>query len=449
MAGGRQSVQARDARDVGPVSDVASRVFHLEIITSTRLITLPTTTSTKRPFARLQALERKARRSPSPSASIAAWLARTDPAPTSPTSPTPMADDGFGFGSAAPIADDDESSPSSPTAPIDVPPASQARAELLHAPVPRRRAFLARLTPAALAYYNLSDALTLLGVLTRVPEGEPVGRALVAADEERAPEDRLGVLEHAVNWLAHEARKASAPGDALVLLGWVCTLWDLVLARGTIPTSSPLLPTHLTTAAVLLATVLASGKPGARHGATTRVRRAMRNAKDTLPDTIDALTSLASAKPTPGKIADPTTVLPLLGVAVGVTLRLKPTPGTISEAQKTALTLLYTTLVLPSRTPLPPYVLEAFDDWAAHLLNETDLDKLADAADKALMRAPEGAAVALTRLVKTYTHPASIPTNDPAPARRQLPKTFVDKLLPAVVNLARGVGAPAVERHEI
>ena len=62
-----------------------------------------------------------------------------------------MADDGFGFGSAAPIADDDESSPSSPTAPIDVPPASQARAELLHAPVPRRRAFLARLTPAALA----------------------------------------------------------------------------------------------------------------------------------------------------------------------------------------------------------------------------------------------------------------------------------------------------------
>ena len=139
-----------------------------------------------------------------------------------------MADDGFGFGSAAPIADDDDASPT----PIDVPPASQARAELLHAPVPRRRAFLARLTPAALAYYNLTDALTLLGVLTRVPETEPVGRALVAADEARAPEDRLGVLEHAVHWLAHEARKASAPGDALVLLGWVCTLWDLVLARG-------------------------------------------------------------------------------------------------------------------------------------------------------------------------------------------------------------------------
>ncbi|KAL1711466.1 hypothetical protein EV715DRAFT_298065 [Schizophyllum commune] len=357
-----------------------------------------------------------------------------------------MADDGFGFGSAAPIADDDDASP----APIDVPPAAQARAELLHSPTPRRRAFLARLTPAALACYNLTDALTLLGVLTRVSETESVGRALVAADEARAPEDRLGVLEHAVHWLAHEARKASAPGDALVLLGWVCTLWDLVLARGTIPTINALLSAHLTTTAALLSTILASGKPGAKHGAITRVRRAMRNAKDALPETIDALVSLASAKPAPGKPAsDPTTILPLLGVAVGVTLRLKPTPTTVTDTQKAALTTLYTTLVLPSRTPLPPYVLDAFDDWAAHLLNETDLDKLADAADKALMRAPEGAAVALTRLVKTYTHPASIPTNDPAPARRQLPKTFVDKLLPAVVNLARGVGAPAVERHEI
>ncbi|KAL1698838.1 hypothetical protein EV121DRAFT_296765 [Schizophyllum commune] len=352
-----------------------------------------------------------------------------------------MADDGFGFGSAAPIADDDESSPSSPIAPIDVPPAFQARAELLHSPTPRRRAFLARLTPAALACYNLTDALTLLGVLTRVPETEPVGRALVAADEARAAEDRLGVLEHAVHWLAHEAGKASAPGDALVLLGWVCTLWDLVLARGTTPTSSPLLSAHLTTTAALLFTVLASGKPGAKHGAITRVRRAMRSAKDALPDTIDALVTLASAKPTSGKNTDPTALLPLLGVAVGVTLRLKPTPTTVTDTQKAALTTLYTTLVLPSRTPLPPYVLDAFDDWAAHLLNETDLDKLADAADKALMRTPEGAAVALTRLVKTYTHPASILTNDPAPARRQLPKAFVDKLLPAVVNLARGVGA--------
>lgn len=75
----------------------------------------------------------------------------------------------------------------------------------------------------------------------------------------------------------------------------------------------------------------------------------MRQVPDALPATIDVLLGLANTTPQPNR-PDPITILPLLGVSVGVTLRLKPVRGTILHEQKTALTSLYTTLVPPSRT---------------------------------------------------------------------------------------------------
>lgn len=141
-----------------------------------------------------------------------------------------------------------------------------------------------------------------------------------------------------------------------------------------------------------------AAKATIRKGAITRCRRMLRNRHTLLPDALDQLLRQSE-----------TFALPLLGVAVGVALRLRGDKQ--SEAgqgwvanRKQAILKLYLSMVLSSKTPVASHTIASIDDLWVSLTTEADFgDEILPMADKMLVRSPEIALPVLAYIFATST----------------------------------------------
>lgn len=146
-----------------------------------------------------------------------------------------------------------------------------------------------------------------------------------------------------------------------------------------------------------------AAKPSLKHGGLVRVRRALRSAPAQIPPAILTLLALTKASQTPLKFVT------LLGVSIAVLIRLKHTPeppvSRLPGDLKDAILSLYTTTILMSKTPLPPHIANAFDDFISTFITPEDFSKSAlPTLERAMLRSPEICLPTATKFYAAYPH---------------------------------------------
>ncbi|KAF7965509.1 hypothetical protein HWV62_43100 [Athelia sp. TMB] len=239
---------------------------------------------------------------------------------------------------------------------------------------------------------------------------------LVRRDESRgASEDetKFGVTEQVLGWLANEVGRISKRGvslvtyaaaDVFVLLSWSCGIYTTVLRISPTFTSSTLWRVLLVTMGTLFDVIRGSStqaKPTLQKGALTRTRRALRSAPEQIPVLLGTLVAHAKAAPVP------LVCLPLIGVAVDVTLRLKNVKDEsltrLTSETKDEIIGLYISSILMAKAPVPPHTLDALHDFTANFITEEDLnDTILPAMEKSLLRTPEYSLSAISEFISAY-----------------------------------------------
>lgn len=141
-----------------------------------------------------------------------------------------------------------------------------------------------------------------------------------------------------------------------------------------------------------------SAKVTLRKGAITRTRRVVRNHVELIPSIFDVLQADNGIH-----------VLPMLGVTMGVALRLKNEKQAVLgkqavEERKSDLLKSYLTSVLGSKTAVSSQAINSMDDLWTSLVTEDDMKTLVlPLADKMLIRTPEIALPVLTHIFATST----------------------------------------------
>ncbi|KAJ8595557.1 ARM repeat-containing protein [Rhizopogon salebrosus TDB-379] len=248
---------------------------------------------------------------------------------------------------------------------------------------------------------------------------EQVGMALIEKDETADADQKMGVTEQVLGWLAHEvsliARRGSpsayAPSDIFVLLSWACGLYATCLRSSPDFTSSPLWRVLVQIFATLLDMQLCSTrtKPTMQKSALVRTRRALRSASKELPTLMSTLIAQAKSSQTP------LIQTSLLSTAVDVTLRLKNVKDElltqISPAIKNDILNLYTTCIMMSKTPVPSHSSNALHDFIRICVTSSDLTAtVLPTMEKALLRSPEYSLSVITDFLLAYSHPLDSPT---------------------------------------
>lgn len=178
---------------------------------------------------------------------------------------------------------------------------------------------------------------------------EAVGLEVVRRDESR-DSAKLGVTEQVLGWLSNEVGRVSkrgsarcvgcpvrsscidgffssyAPADVFVLLSWSCGLYTVCLHAQPSFASTHQWKGLVGSMALLLNFLLGESrtKSSMQKSALVRTRRALRSAPEQLPALISTLLSSSA----------PLTSIPLLGVTVDVTIRLKTSSVQISPELK-------------------------------------------------------------------------------------------------------------------
>ncbi|KAG8759295.1 translational activator of GCN4, partial [Ceratobasidium sp. 428] len=183
--------------------------------------------------------------------------------------------------------------------------------------------------------------------------------------------------------------------------------------------------------AVLVDAVIRDGKAGASRSAFVLVRRILRNNHALIPGVVSSLFDTAKTSSTPLN----NTVL--LGIAVDVTLRLRPnktneeSPGIayIGVIKPNVLTF-YTTHIIPSKTVVPLYITKAFDDFLQNCVTDDDLSNaIVPAVEKAVLRAPELSLDMVDSLLRALSRP--------------LPTLLFTRVLTSVLNGAKSTNVLA------
>ncbi|EIW80197.1 ARM repeat-containing protein [Coniophora puteana RWD-64-598 SS2] len=250
---------------------------------------------------------------------------------------------------------------------------------------------------------------------------EDVGMALVAHDQSLPQQDRLGVADHVLSWLANEtsqiskrgAPSAYAPANIFVLLSWCSALYSTLLRSDpSYPTASQGWIPLVVSLAALLDLQLTRGtrtKPSMRRAALVRTRRALRTSPPALSVLISTLVRQAKGSQGPAGLVQ----IPLLGTAVDVSVRLKTGDAglrTISEENKNDILALYTSTVVMAKTPVPPHASSVLHDFIQHAVTPADLETtVLPAMEKALLRSPEHALSVVTDFFTAYPHPLPAP----------------------------------------
>ncbi|KAI0764358.1 ARM repeat-containing protein [Trametes elegans] len=248
---------------------------------------------------------------------------------------------------------------------------------------------------------------------------EEVGISLVRRDELRGTprgeteESKLGVTEQVLGWMSQEvgriAKRSSshAAADMFVLLSWCCGLYGVCLDCNPDFTKSRTWQALVGIMASLVESLLdpaTRAKKSLQKSSLVRMRRALRKRPDTLPIVMQTLLGLAKTMPSP------LTVVPLLGISVDVTLRLKDVKDEnlkqINFALKNDIVQLYTTAVLMSRTPVGSHIVGALHDFVSSCVTPEDFARtILPTMEKALLRSPEISLSIIAEFLPAYSHP--------------------------------------------
>ncbi|EUC57504.1 translational activator GCN1 [Rhizoctonia solani AG-3 Rhs1AP] len=211
-----------------------------------------------------------------------------------------------------------------------------------------------------------------------------------------------------IAWITKESSKPLAPSNYFVLLTWIATAFT-AHAKSDAFSSGKTFKVVVNTMAVLVDAVAREGKSGAIRSAFVLVRRTLRNNHALIPTVIDALLEAAKSASTPLSSAV------LIGIAVDVTLRLRPakvgeeSPGVAYMGLVKANVLAYySTHVLLAKSAVPEYILKSFHDFVQNSLTEEDLtNTVVPAAEKAILRSPEVSLDVLAHLFTSLPSPLS------------------------------------------
>ncbi|KAI0628364.1 ARM repeat-containing protein [Trametes polyzona] len=248
---------------------------------------------------------------------------------------------------------------------------------------------------------------------------EEVGVALVRRDELRGTpqgepnESKFGVTEQVLGWMSHEvgriAKKSSsyAAADMFVLLSWCCGLYVACLNSNPDFTTSLAWQVLLGVMASLVEMLLdpaTRAKKSLQKSALVRTRRALRHRPEVLPVVMKTLLALSKTLPSP------LTVVPLLGISVDVTLRLKNLKDerlkAVDPALKPEIIQLYTSSVLMSRTPVSSHISGALHNFVSSSVTEDDFaGTILPTMEKALLRSPEISLSIISEFLPAYSHP--------------------------------------------
>ncbi|KZT41926.1 ARM repeat-containing protein [Sistotremastrum suecicum HHB10207 ss-3] len=231
--------------------------------------------------------------------------------------------------------------------------------------------------------------------------------AIALKDEGKT--SKPGTSEFVLSWLNRELSRlcrdspggaSFAPTNCYVLLNWACALYSgLVLNRDTDAflhsAEFPLLVVSLALAIDFILSDSSRAKPTMRRSALVRVRRALRNAPNTIFQLIHTLTTSSPV----------VTNAALVGVAVDVTIRLKNRADlTILEAAKPLVVTFQNQVLIASKVPVPTHSSAAFHDFVKTVVSEQDLQEFyLPTIEKALLRSPEIALSTCATFFQAYT----------------------------------------------
>ncbi|TCD64479.1 translational activator of GCN4 [Steccherinum ochraceum] len=247
---------------------------------------------------------------------------------------------------------------------------------------------------------NLPQAVDVFKLLTYTypryadaPSREAVELVLVEIVQ-RDGERKLGLVDPMFGWFANEAGKISSSrrssADPFILLSWCCALYPVCLQTTPDFTASKSWTSLITTWAILLDSILdenTNSKRSVKKSSLVRTRAALRSHPEHLPFVMKTL--LASAKTIPQAL----TIVPLLGTAIDVTLRLKHVKDeelkTIDPSMKSDILAFYASSVLMSKIPVAPHTCSALHDFIANFVFAEDLSTILPTVEKAILRSPE------------------------------------------------------------
>ncbi|KAI0366693.1 ARM repeat-containing protein [Pilatotrama ljubarskyi] len=248
---------------------------------------------------------------------------------------------------------------------------------------------------------------------------EEVGITLVRRDELRGTpqgepdESKFGVTEQVLGWMSQEvgriAKRSSshAAADMFVLLSWCCGLYVACLdSNPDFPKTrswQALLGIMATLVDMLIDPATRAKKP-LQKSALVRTRRALRHRPEALPLVMKSLLALAKTMPSPQL------VVPLLGISIEVTLRLKDVKDVklkeIDPSLKNEILQLYTGSVLMSRTPVSSHISGALRDFVTSSVTPEDFTgTILPTMEKALLRSPEISLSIISEFLPAYPHP--------------------------------------------
>ncbi|RPD57344.1 ARM repeat-containing protein [Lentinus tigrinus ALCF2SS1-7] len=248
---------------------------------------------------------------------------------------------------------------------------------------------------------------------------EEVGVAMVRRDELRGTpqgepnESKFGVAEQVLGWMSHEVGRihkrssSHAAADMFVLLNWCCGLYVACLECNPDFPQSRCWTALLGIMASLVDMILdpsTRSKKSLQKSARVRTRRALRYSPENLHAVMKTLLELTKSLPSP------LIVVPLLGISVDVTLRLKHVKDEslkhIDTSIKNEVIQLYTSAVLMSRTPVPAHISSALHDFIQSSVTPEDFSgSILPAMEKALLRSPEISLSVIADFLPPYSHP--------------------------------------------
>ncbi|KAH9925947.1 ARM repeat-containing protein [Epithele typhae] len=270
---------------------------------------------------------------------------------------------------------------------------------------------------------------------------ESVGMAMVRRDELRGrpegepEESKFGVLEQVLGWVSqevgriHKSPSSCAAADIFVLLSWSCGLYVICLdCDPEFPTSRawPVLLAIMACLVDMLLDPTTPGKKSIHKSALVRTRRALRHSPGNLSTVMRTLLRPMKALPSP------LAVVPLLGISIDVTLRLKDVKDqkltTIDSAVKTEIIQLYTGSVLMSRAPVGSHISTALHDFISSQVTTSDFaGTILPSMEKALLRSPEISLTITADFFPAYAH--------------EVPSDSFRKLLASCLNSAKSSNA--------
>ncbi|KAK0434719.1 hypothetical protein EV421DRAFT_1909191 [Armillaria borealis] len=249
---------------------------------------------------------------------------------------------------------------------------------------------------------------------------ETVGMEIVKRDELRGTtagdEQKLGVTEQILGWMSHEVARysklssssACAPSDLFTLLSWCCGIYTICMQRSPGFSETQSWSALLGSMALLLDMISDSSraKESLKHAALVRTRRAFCSAGGKLSLVIEALLKQAKSSNHPQRL------MPLVGVAIGMLVRLRnvtESPSSrLSRVLKNDVLTLYTSSLLMSKHVVPTHVLDAMYDFVHHFITADDFaETIWPACEGATLRSPEYSLNVIRHFFTAYSSPLS------------------------------------------